>query len=446
MPMGASQDSLRALLLTYAWPPTGGVGVARVLKLAKYLPDHGVTPAVLTVSNPSVPLQDPSLARDIRPGLEVLRAPTLEPGYGVKSAAWRADSLQAPNDLASRLKASALKMARNVLIPDPQVLWQPGVALALARRLRDPRADDLLFITAPPFSSFLAGLVTRVRPKTAIVLDYRDEWSTLRESYEMIGRINLLAGPPLERALLAVADAVTVATDAFRERLLKRFKLLSPEIVTTIPNGYDPDDFPAGLPEPPTDRFVMTYAGTVYKLTRPGGLLHAVRLLHERSPALAAKLRVRFIGRIVDTEAHAFDGMERFGVERTGFLPKDQVIPALASSHVTLVIQPREPGCERIYPAKMFELMYLGRPVLILSPEGAATQLVGTHRLGTVLPPDDPAAIATYLAAQLTAFSEGRFTTKTAPINIEPFHRRSLAGQFAKVFHSAVEHASRRGA
>ncbi|MGH7272817.1 MAG: hypothetical protein ACREJ3_20495 [Polyangiaceae bacterium] len=49
---------LRALLVSYCFPPAGGAGVQRVVKLAKYLPHHGVSPAVLTVKNPSVPLRD----------------------------------------------------------------------------------------------------------------------------------------------------------------------------------------------------------------------------------------------------------------------------------------------------------------------------------------------------------------------------------------------------
>ena len=72
---------MRALIVSYAFPPVGGAGVQRVLKLVKYLPEHGITPAVLTVANPSVPLSDHSLESDIPPGVEVLRTPTLEPGY-----------------------------------------------------------------------------------------------------------------------------------------------------------------------------------------------------------------------------------------------------------------------------------------------------------------------------------------------------------------------------
>src|SRR5258708_26592024 len=80
---------MRALVVAYAFPPVGGAGVQRVQKLVKYLPLHGVTPTVLTVANPSVPLRDDSLASDLPKDIEIVRAATLEPGYALKLWALR---------------------------------------------------------------------------------------------------------------------------------------------------------------------------------------------------------------------------------------------------------------------------------------------------------------------------------------------------------------------
>jgi len=80
--------ALRALIVAYSFPPTGGAGVGRPVKLVKYLGLHGVRPAVLTASNPSSPLRDESLLADIPAGTEIVRVPTLEPGYAVKQTSW----------------------------------------------------------------------------------------------------------------------------------------------------------------------------------------------------------------------------------------------------------------------------------------------------------------------------------------------------------------------
>jgi glycosyltransferase involved in cell wall biosynthesis len=343
--------------------------------------------------------------------------------------------------LSRRAFGRAVALAKQALVPDPQVLWQPDAQRVLARRLVG-RRDDVVFVTAPPFSTFLTAPLVRLRRGTAVVLDYRDEWITLRTTYEMIqGKIAAAIGSAMETSLLRLAHAVTTATEAFREHLLSRFSFLDPGRVVTIPNGYDPDDFPATLPEPPADRFVITYAGTIFKLTSPRGLLGAIRRLHEREPALAKLLEVRFLGRIVETEQDAFQGMEPLGVKCLGYVDKDRVIPELAASHLSLCLLDDVHGVERIYPAKIFELMYLGRPCLTLSPPGALVELAERHRLGSVLPPRDEDGIAAYLAEQLRAFRDGRFATRAAAVDVELYHRRAQAGQFADVFRDAVARA-----
>jgi len=63
------------------------------------------------------------------------------------------------------------------------------------------------------------------------------------------GGLSARIGTVVERALVSCADAITVATESFREHLLESFPFLDPSRVHFIPNGYDPDDFPADLPD-----------------------------------------------------------------------------------------------------------------------------------------------------------------------------------------------------
>ncbi|MCS6915789.1 MAG: hypothetical protein RMK29_15630 [Myxococcales bacterium] len=428
---------LRALLVSYSFPPVGGAGVQRVAKLVKYLPEHGVVPSVLTVSNPSVPVRDETLLAELPPSLRVLRAPTLEPGYAVKGAAWTA---QAGGQ--GGLRGQLARAARGLLLPDAQLLWQPGAAATLVRELLRRPGPEVVLISAPPFSQFLLAPLVRLA-RRAVVLDYRDEWSTC-SSYEMgASGLGALLGPALEETLLRCAHVVTTATPEFRQALLGRFRFLRPEQVLTVPNGYDPDDFPQERPAPPTDRLVLGYAGTVFRLTSPRGLLGAIRRLAAREPALVRHLEVRFMGRIVQTERDAFAGMEALGVRQLGYLDHRRVLQELSRCHLCLCLLDEVPGAERIYPGKIFELMYLGRPVLTLAPEGALARLCRAHHLGPVLPPRDEEAIASYLAAQLRAFVAGTPPPAPAPVGIHRYHRRAVAGEAARAMRLAVAAAQR---
>jgi glycosyltransferase involved in cell wall biosynthesis len=433
---------LRALVVSYAFPPVGGAGVQRVLKMVKYLPVHGVQASVLTARSPSVPLTDASLERDIPPGTAVLRVRTLEPGYGAKQLAWQA-AASAPAGPIARLKRGAVALSRRLLVPDPQLLWLPAAHLALARRLASADPDEVVFISGPPFSQFLLAGLARLRPGTAVVLDYRDEWSVTSSAYEMAtsARVNAL----LERAVVHSAHAITTATEAFRTALLERFPALDPNRVVAIPNGYDSDDFPSCLPTPPTDRFVLTYCGTIFRLTSASGLMQGLRLLHAREPELAKLLEVRFIGRIVETEAHHFEGSEALGVKRLGYLEHAAAIAQLAESHAALCLLDEVSGVERLYPAKIFEIMRVGRPCLALTPPGALAELVGRHQLGQVVAPRDAEAIASSIERLLRGFRD-RQPLGYAPVDIQRFDRRLQAAEFARVFREARAAAQSTGA
>jgi len=432
---------MRALIVCYVFPPAGGAGVQRALKLVKYLPEHGVTPTVLTAKDPSVPLQDASLERDVPPFTEVLRARTFEPAYGAKKLAWEA--VASGTNQSFGLKRKLVGVGRRLLVPDPQLLWLPAAGWTLSRRLCSRRADDVVLISGPPFSQFLLAGLARLRRGTAVVLDYRDEWTTISSVYEMSGSHR--AGKLLEQAVLRCAHAVTTATDEFRAALLSRYPFLHPERVVSIPNGYDSDDFPEPLPAPTatSSRFVLTYTGTVFRLTSARGLLQGVRLLNEREPELAKLLEIRFIGRIVDTELDYFEGSESLGVRRLGYLEHRDALAQLAASHAALCILDDVSAVERIYPAKIFEIMRLGRPCLALTPEGALAKLVRRHRLGEVVAPRNSEAIAASLARVLREFRDGVFAAESSPLDIERFDRRLQAGQFAEVFRAAQAVARR---
>ena len=69
----------RVLIITYYWPPSGGSGVQRWLKMSKYLPEYGWQPVIYTTENAEYPIVDPSLEQDVSPDLEVIKRPITEP-------------------------------------------------------------------------------------------------------------------------------------------------------------------------------------------------------------------------------------------------------------------------------------------------------------------------------------------------------------------------------
>ena len=69
----------KVLIITYYWPPKGGVGVQRWLKLTKYLYKYNYKPIIYTPENGTTPLSDKSLLDSVPLELKVLKNRIFEP-------------------------------------------------------------------------------------------------------------------------------------------------------------------------------------------------------------------------------------------------------------------------------------------------------------------------------------------------------------------------------
>ena len=69
----------RVLVITYYWPPSGGSGVQRWVKFAKYLPAEGWQPVIYTPENPEYTAIDHTLRRKSRTAPRSSAGPSWSP-------------------------------------------------------------------------------------------------------------------------------------------------------------------------------------------------------------------------------------------------------------------------------------------------------------------------------------------------------------------------------
>ncbi len=415
----------RVLLISYVFPPTGGAGVQRALKLVKYLPAFGWEAVVVTPRTPPVPLRDASYARDLPPGLMVRRLPTLELGAG--NGGGGGDG--GPQPSWRRLAG----LAAGLLFPDPRVLWLPTAlpgALAAARRQR----VDAVLVTGPPFSSFLlAGAVARLA-RLPLVLDFRDDWSGyFTHGYRRGGGLlRCWLTRTVEGALTARAARVILTTPEAVDRLRSlhggpagKYRLL--------PNGYDPADF-AELerhpPSPPNDgRLHLLYTGTVASYHPLGPVWEAVARLR---PEQRRRLAITVVGRVVADGETTDPGLPGLSVRLLPYEPHHRVLRRMAGAHALLVTQADHPGLERMVPAKLFEYLAARRPLLAVVPPGSAARIVTGAGAGRAVAPDQTGRLAEMLAGWI----------ERPPQRLGPpppqYDRRIIAGVMARVLDQAV--------
>lgn len=438
---------MNILLVVYAFPPAGGVGVLRAASLARYLPAEGIRLDVLTTRNPASVGTDDSLLRDIPSEVTVHRTITLDLPFGVKKRIKSLLTGAKPPSAPAAGKAAAgkpniLKWAlQDVLMPDPQVTWLPVLTRA-ARRIVKERNIDLVVITGAPYSNYL--LSKRLRktfPQLPIVLDFRDEWLTTSfdvasfqfSRSERAHRFAVQA----EAEAVASATSVVAVTEAARGEMRSRYPHEPESKFLVIPNGYDATRTHRAAPPQAvgSDRkIVVTYVGSLYTSTDPTLMTQALQSL---PPEVKAHFTFRFIGHI--EEPRYREDLLALGemVELKGYMPQHAALKAMDETDYALLITHDRVNVS----AKFYDYVGAGKPILAcIHPDGDVRRLLDDLRAGWWADSRDVDAMSKLFVDAAARARSLCNAFEPDATKIARYERRVLAQQYASLLHS-VAHA-----
>ena len=228
------------LLITYYWPPCGGVSVQRWLKLTKYFPMFDWLPTVITTENGDYPYIDKSLLKKISPEVRVIRTktPTFKQLFNYllgKEEKIPYGSLQiSEND--SFLKKMIFLIRTQFVIPDARVIWNQ-YAIKAAEKTIMSGMYEVVITTGPPHSTHLIGLKLKKKYGIKWIADFRDPWTKIY--YLESEKRNIIIkyfDKLMEKRVIAKADAVVTVSENVANVLSNRDKMI-------IPNAFDPDDY-----------------------------------------------------------------------------------------------------------------------------------------------------------------------------------------------------------
>jgi glycosyltransferase involved in cell wall biosynthesis len=256
---------VKVLIVTLYFPPSGGGGVQRALKLATHLPAVGVETHVLAPDDPKWIHRDEDL--ELPSQAWVHRARYLGP-QGRKPA----EELHGRTGL-DRLSRHARLFGRRLLVPDENVSWNV-TAIPAAIRIVRREGIDVVLTTSPPSSVHLVGAAVKRVTGVPWVADLRDSLVAHphRSAERLAVRVKEQGEHVVARLVARRADAIVAVSDAIAEEA-RGFAPRGP--VATIANGSDFDDF-AGLEYRRSDRFRITHTGSFFGKRDPRPFLTAL--------------------------------------------------------------------------------------------------------------------------------------------------------------------------
>jgi len=383
---------MKVLLISFYFPPAGGGGVQRPLKLAQYLPALGIETHVLAPDDPHWIHRDEGLRMPTQAWVHRAR-------YVGPTGRKPAEELHGKQGL-ERYATQAKLFGRRVLVPDENVSWNLTAVPAAIRLVRQYEID-VVITTSPPNSIHLAGAAVKRATGARWVADLRDSVvaHAHRRSESAAVRAKEKVDAGIARLVARSADAIVGVAEFISEEA----RALDPAgEVVTIPNGSDFDDFD-GLAYTPGERLRITHAGSFFGKRDPRPFLQA---LHDSGVDAVA----RFLG---DFRSADRDWAEELGLgdrlELIPYAPRATSLALQRDSDALLLLIPEAAGRGKgVLSGKVFEYLASGRPVLAaVPPDGAAADLIRETGAGVVAAPDDVDALREALVGLDRRFRNG---------------------------------------
>lgn len=380
----------RVLMIAYHFPPLhGSSGMQRTLRFARYLPDHGWEPIVLTPSPRAYQQTDSGQLADIPQEVRVYRAFAL--------------------DTARHLTLKG-RYPRLLALPDRWISWWLG-AVPTGWYLIKKYKPDVIWSTYPIATAHLIGLTLHRLTGIPWVADFRDPM--VQPDYPP-DPLTYRAYERVENKTIAQCASAVFTTPGTLRDYQTRFSHVPASRFHLIENGYDESSFAA-------------ITRSVNQITKVGGitLLHSgVIYPSERDPtclfeALATLLKKHVIGaeslhiilRASHHEAYLQSLIDHFEIGAVVSLaPPISYNDALAEMLTVdglLILQAA--NCNNQIPAKLYEYLRAQRPILALTDlVGDTAEKLRSMGVDTIAPLDSKEAIMTGLRRFLALLREDK--------------------------------------
>jgi len=405
----------RVLIITYYWPPSGGVGVQRWLKFSKYLRNYGWEPIIYTPLNPEIPALDYTLEKDIKEGTIVLKKKIWEPYTLYKNFLGLNKETKIGTGFLSETKKPGLLekvsiwIRGNLFIPDARVMWVKPSIKYLSDYIKENKVDAIVS-TGTPHSMHLIALGIKQKNDIPWIADFRDAWR-FNDYYDklMLSKWADKVHRKKEKKVLDSADAITTVG----WQCANYFYNMGYNNVKIITNGYDEDDFLFDGNSCDNDKkenkFIVSHIGYLNKDRNPEMLWKVLNKMINRNNDLKKDIVLNIIGQV---DINVIDSIRKNGLydicRFTNHLPHNEVIKEMLRSSLLLLLLNRTIDVKARVTYKIFEYMASGKPILCIGDtNGDAAKILNDTASGYSVNFDDEEKIEEYLNILYLDYKKG---------------------------------------
>jgi len=414
----------------------------RIPGLAKYLPEFGWQPIILTSpigTDPDSRFGPPD--RFIKSGIRIIETP-----YRNIFSSWKKffgfkpdESLR--NQVAKQLGVTSknsfvdffLNMLRAVFAyPDEEKAWKP-LAFNAGNDFLEKEDIDVIISSSSPVTSHIVAKDLKTRHKIPWVADLRDLWSQ-NHNYSY-GPLRKWIDKRLELKTLMLADVLVTVSGPLAEELRALHK---EKTIHSITNGFDPEEMNTST-DNLTTKFTITYTGNIYlKNQETSKLLAALRDLISDRTMKSSDVEVRFYGPKYiwlekEIEEYSLNGVAK----QYGVIARQVSFKKQKESQLLLMLNVEDTKERGVYSLKIFEYLAAQRPILATGGTGhdVVKELLDETKAGIYCSTvEDIKNILNQLYSEYKL--TGKINYKGDKAKINKYSYRAMAKKFTKILNA----------
>jgi glycosyltransferase involved in cell wall biosynthesis len=424
--------SKKILIITYYWPPAGGPGVQRWLKFVKYLPEFGWKPTIFIPENPSYPIIDETLAKDVSTDLDIIKTKIWEPYqlaeiFGKDNKKFKAGQFDVGENQSWKSQLS-IWIRGNFFIPDARVFWVNPSVKFLKEYLKENQFDAIV-TTGPPHSMHLIGLELKKEfPDLKWIADFRDPWTEI--SYYK--HLKLMKGADqkhrkLEQQVFEIAD-ITLAT-SFSDAENFRIKGANAFCIT---NGFDGIEVEKKV-EKEKRKFTLSYIGVLEQLRNPEVLWKVLNEMVFENEDFKNDFQLKFVGRIDDKILMKINqsSLKDF-ICNLGYLSHAEANIEMQNSDLLLITNFADDRSKGIIPGKIFEYLATGNQIISFGPkESDVKKILKETNAGKHYSYIDSEEVKSFILQKFYDWKNGIIAVESR--KIEQFSRKNLTKKLSEL-------------
>lgn len=411
----------RMLAVSFAFPPLAYPRSIQVARLVKYLG----TRTVLVCADERGARRDPTLEPDAEARLEkCLRVP-----FSVPRSRRLADRL------AHRLYRPLWNRWNRA--PDQYGAWKRAALAAIDAHARaNDYAPDIVATFSQPAVDHLVGLELKRRYARPWVAHFSDPWvDNPFYDADAAARARNLA---LEREVMGRADRLIFTSRETVELVMSKYPAAWKSKARVLPQCFDPALYPPRAASDDDAAVRIRYVGNFYGTRTPAPLLRALAALHASDAAALEGVSFELVG-VTDPKVVEGAGGEGLPAGLVAVKPPvgyRESLRLMTSADGLLIID--APADVSVFlPSKLIDYIGAGRPVLGLTPTGAAAGLI-RQLGGWVADPADDAAGAAALRDFLSFVRRNKSDQEHKPWGEPRVREQYEAAHLAKLFDDIV--------